>query len=195
MSDTGSGMPKGIQEKVIQPFFTTRAGDGGTGLGLSIVYGFINQSGGKLDIDSHEGKGTTVTVSLPSADENVVGSQFGFAGEALVVDDNERDRRVTAQALTDLGYRTKTYATAKDAIEAAKRDNFDIIVSDFDLGGAQDGLDVLTASKQHTDQALHILISGKSSLGDLGARDIEFVDKPVTAAHLLTILKRDREKV
>ena len=195
VSDTGSGMPKGIQEKVIQPFFTTRAGDGGTGLGLSIVYGFINQSGGKLDIDSHEGKGTTVTVSLPSADENVVGSQFGFAGEALVVDDNERDRRVTAQALTDLGYRTKTYATAKDAIEAAKRDNFDIIVSDFDLGGAQDGLDVLTASKQHTDQALHILISGKSSLGDLGARDIEFVDKPVTAAHLLTILKRDREKV
>ena len=190
VSDTGSGMPKGIQEKVIQPFFTTRAGDGGTGLGLSIVYGFINQSGGKLDIDSQEGRGTTVTVSLPSADEDVVGSQLDFAGKALVVDDNDRDRRVTAQAVADIGYRIQTYATAKDALDAAERDDFDLIVSDFDLGGAQDGLDVLRASKQHTGQAQLILTSGKSSLSDLKARDIEFVEKPVTAAGILTILKR-----
>ena len=190
VSDTGSGMPKGIQEKVIQPFFTTRAGDGGTGLGLSIVYGFINQSGGKLDIDSQEGRGTTVTVSLPSADEDVVGSQLDFAGKALVVDDNDRDRRVTAQAVADIGYRIQAYATAKDALDAAERDDFDLIVSDFDLGGAQDGLDVLRASKQHTGQAQLILTSGKSSLSDLKARDIEFVEKPVTAARILTILKR-----
>ena len=190
VSDTGSGMPKGIQEKVIQPFFTTRAGDGGTGLGLSIVYGFINQSGGKLDIDSQEGRGTTVTVSLPSADEDVVGSQLDFAGKALVVDDNDRDRRVTAQAVADIGYRIQSYATAKDALDAAERDDFDLIVSDFDLGGAQDGLDVLRASKQHTGQAQLILTSGKSSLSDLKARDIEFVEKPVTAARILTILKR-----
>lgn len=194
VSDTGSGMPKSIQKQVIQPFFTTRAGEGGTGLGLSIVYGFISQSGGKLDIDSQEGRGTSVTVSLPCADKDVAGLQLGCAGEALVVDDNDRDRWVTAQALMDLGYRTKTYATAKDAIEAAKTDYFDLIISDFDLGGAQDGLDVLTASKQHTDQALHILISGKSSFSDLEARDIEFVEKPVSAARLLAALKRSREK-
>jgi len=195
VSDTGSGMPKGIQEKVIQPFFTTRAGDGGTGLGLSIVYGFINQSGGKLDIDSQEDKGTTVTVSLPCVDEDVAGSHLGCAGEALVVDDNDTDRRVAAQAVADIGYRIQTYATAKDALEAAERDDFDLIVSDFDLGGAKDGLDVLRASKQHNGQAQLILTSGKSSVSDLKARDIEFVEKPVTAARLLTILKGDREKV
>ncbi len=192
VSDTGSGMPKSVQSKAIQPFFTTRAGDGGTGLGLSIVYGFINQSGGKLDIDSQVGKGTTVTVSLPRAEDPAGATIQSFAGRALVVDDNDNDRRVTAQALTDLGYRAKTYATAEDALQAAESDDFALIVSDFDLGGAQDGLDVLTATKKHAPLARHILISGKSSLRDLQASDVLFVEKPVSAACLSAVLNADK---
>ncbi len=191
VSDTGSGMPKSVQSKAIQPFFTTRAGDGGTGLGLSIVYGFINQSGGKLDIDSQVGKGTTVTVSLPYSDDPAGAPHRSYAGRALVVDDNDNDRRVTAQALTDLGYRAKTYATAEDALQAAQSDDFALIVSDFDLGGAEDGLDVLTATKKHAPLARHILISGKSSLRDLQASDVLFVEKPVSAAGLSAVLNAD----
>ena len=195
VSDTGAGMSKSIQEKAIQPFFTTRAGDGGTGLGLSIVYGFINQSGGKLDIDSQDGKGTTVTVSLPCADARASAPQPDFAGLALVVDDSETDRQVTTQALRDLGYQVSPYATANDALQAARRDHFDLIVSDFDLGGIQDGLDVLTTSKTQNPAAQHILISGKSSLNDHRGSDIMFVEKPVSAARLSTVLKKNRETI
>lgn len=195
VSDTGSGMSKHIQEKAIQPFFTTRAEEGGTGLGLSIVYGFINQSGGRLEIASQEGESTTVTVSLPCVDDVDDALQLSFTGKALVVDDNDTDRQITAQALTDLGYRTKTYSTAEDAIAAAERDDFDIIVSDFDLGGAQDGLHVLTATQEHAACAQHILISGKSSLADMHASNITFLEKPVSAARLSTVLVRDRKEV
>ena len=194
VSDTGSGMPMHIQEKAIQPFFTTRAGDGGTGLGLSIVYGFIKQSGGTLDIDSQEGKGTTVTVSLPCADDAVAPPKLRSAGRALVVDDNDNDRRITAQALNDLGYHAQTYATADEALKAAKQDHFDLIISDFDLGGAQNGLDLLTATQEHAAHAQHILISGKSSFNDLNACNVLFLEKPASAESLSSILKRDRVK-
>ncbi len=194
VSDTGSGMPKSIQEKAIQPFFTTRAGDGGTGLGLSIVYGFINQSGGKLDIDSQEGKGTAVTVSLPCADDAVGAPRSRLTGQALVVDDNDSDRRVTAQVLKDLGYRAKTYATAEEALLAAEKTSFDLIISDFDLGGAQDGLDVLTKIKKRTPKARRILISGKSSLSALQASDVIFVKKPVNVTSLSAVLTHARTK-
>ncbi|MEP5155646.1 ATP-binding protein [Planktotalea sp.] len=191
VSDTGSGMPKSVQSRAIQPFFTTRAGEGGTGLGLSIVYGFINQSGGKLEIDSQVGKGTSVLVSLPCADDPVDAAEFLLSGKAMVVDDNERDRKVTEKALKALGYEVKTFASAADALKAVEREAFDLFVSDFDLGGSQDGLDVLTKVKEHAREARRILISGKSSMSAFHANDVTFVQKPVSSKSLSAALRKE----
>ncbi|MBT5919889.1 MAG: hypothetical protein HOH26_15225, partial [Alphaproteobacteria bacterium] len=65
--DTGSGMSEEIQEKILEPFFTTKDVGKGTGLGLSMVYGFVEQSGGKLSIQSTPGVGTAIEISLPRA--------------------------------------------------------------------------------------------------------------------------------
>ena len=63
ISDNGSGIPIALQDKVLQPFFTTK--EQGTGLGLSIAARIVEQHGGWLDIISTEGKGTTFVISLP----------------------------------------------------------------------------------------------------------------------------------
>ncbi|MBF0517779.1 MAG: response regulator, partial [Nitrospirae bacterium] len=64
VSDNGIGMPREIREKALEPFFTTKQVGKGTGLGLSISYGIINNHSGSLEIESAEGEGTTVRVTL-----------------------------------------------------------------------------------------------------------------------------------
>ena len=63
ISDTGTGIPREVLSKVLDPFFTTK--EKGTGLGLSVVYGVVERHGGKLTIDSRPGAGTSVTIRLP----------------------------------------------------------------------------------------------------------------------------------
>jgi signal transduction histidine kinase len=72
VSDTGVGMSEDTRRRVLEPFFTTK-GPRSTGLGLSVAYGTIERHGGGLSIDTAEGKGTTVTVTLPLASVPVGG--------------------------------------------------------------------------------------------------------------------------
>ena len=64
ITDNGMGIPEQNLAHIFEPFFTTKKG-AGTGLGLSITYGIIQKLGGKIEVDSHEGKGTCFTVTLP----------------------------------------------------------------------------------------------------------------------------------
>ena len=66
--DTGPGIPVELQSRIFEPFFTTKSIGEGTGLGLSICYGIIESHQGHIEIESHQGKGTTFTITLPVAD-------------------------------------------------------------------------------------------------------------------------------
>ncbi|MCB4825609.1 ATP-binding protein [Roseicella aerolata] len=72
LRDTGPGIPRGVLGRVFEPFFTTKARGEGTGLGLSQAYGFAEQAGGALRIQSEPGKGTEVTFLLPAASDVAV---------------------------------------------------------------------------------------------------------------------------
>ena len=191
VSDTGDGMPADVQTKAIQPFFTTRAGTGGTGLGLSIVYGFINQSGGALEIESQMGKGTVVTVALPLVGDTVALDKTMPGRHALLVDDNAADRIATEKVLESLGFESKTCTSGDEAMRSLCKGQFDLVVSDFDLGGSRDGLDILTSAQDLLPHAQRVLISGKSSLEDIPIGKVVFVEKPVTATKLSDALQPD----
>ncbi|MEM6805066.1 MAG: ATP-binding protein, partial [Bacteroidota bacterium] len=65
IADTGSGIPEALKERIFEPFFTTKGIGEGTGLGLSISYGIVEAHGGKIEVQSEEGKGTNFNIILP----------------------------------------------------------------------------------------------------------------------------------
>lgn len=70
-TDDGPGIPADKLKRVFEPFFTTKGVGKGTGLGLSICHGIIHEHGGKIDVESAEGKGTTFTVEIPAIEKDV----------------------------------------------------------------------------------------------------------------------------
>lgn len=131
VTDTGVGMTPDVIEKAFDPFFTTKGVGKGTGLGLSQVYGFVRQSGGNVKIYSEPGVGTTVKIYLPryigAADEyvenppqeNVCG---GIHSEIImVVEDEERVRAISVEALRDLGYTVVEASRPTEAIRMLER--------------------------------------------------------------------------
>jgi signal transduction histidine kinase/CheY-like chemotaxis protein len=112
VTDTGSGMSPEVIAKAFEPFFTTKPTGKGTGLGLSQVFGFIKQTGGHVKIYSEPGEGTTVKLYLPRhfGDEQIqqaraLPAQTQQPTETiLVVEDDERVRSATVDAMRELGY-------------------------------------------------------------------------------------------
>ena len=67
VQDTGQGMTPEVQQKLFQPFFSTRPIGEGTGMGLAVVHGIVSAHGGRIEVESQPGKGSTFTIRLPLA--------------------------------------------------------------------------------------------------------------------------------
>ena len=144
ISDTGTGIAPDVLEKAFDPFFTTKDVGKGTGLGLSMVWGFVDQSGGHVEIDSEPGHGTCVKIFLPrsyadlSEDDGDSGLQLVEGGDEiiLVVDDDDAVRTVAAVLLRDYGYEVLEAHDASSALEILdKRDDIDLLFTDVMMPG------------------------------------------------------------
>ncbi len=146
VSDTGTGMPPGVQEKAFEPFFTTKEVGKGSGLGLSMVYGFVKQSGGHIKIYSEEGHGTTIKLYLPPGEAGAE-AQEATAPEAekgsetiLVVEDDNLVRNFVTAQLQSLGYRTIAAVDGKSALALIDRgERFDLLFTDVVIPGGMSG--------------------------------------------------------
>jgi two-component system cell cycle sensor histidine kinase/response regulator CckA len=139
VSDTGSGIPQDALYRIFDPFFTTKAVGVGTGLGLWICQGIVTALGGEIAVDSVQGKGTTVTVSIPStftpdhlrAPHDSEMAPSTRRGRILIVDDEPALGPSLAIALSD-EHDVVSARSGREALELlAKDDRFDLILCDL----------------------------------------------------------------
>jgi len=189
VTDEGTGMTPEVIDQAFEPFFTTKRPGGGSGLGLSMVYGFVEQSGGYVEIHSEEGVGTTLRLYLPRADvdaklpaeraEERVWS--GFGETVLVVEDDADVRATTASMLKDLGYRVLLSDCGSDALARLAADpNVDLLLTDVVLAGGLSGFQLAREARQRYPGIKIVCMSGYAKPAD-GSDDSEAVDFPLLA--------------
>jgi len=144
VADTGFGIPEEIRDQIFEPFFTTKEAPLGTGLGLATVHGIVTQSGGRVNVRSEVGCGTTFDILLPCVgvppvvDETASTSPAPKGTETiLLAEDDEAVRRFAARALRDLGYRVLVAENGYEAIELARSysGRIDAVVADVVMPG------------------------------------------------------------
>lgn len=203
VSDSGTGMPPEVLERVFEPFFTTKETSKGSGLGLSMVYGLVKQSGGHVTIYSEIGRGTTVRLYLPrihaetpaTLESPVANPSFEGHGETILVVEDDVDVCLFAvKALHSLGYETCQAGDAKTALEILDTTpHIALLFTDIVLPGDMDGVHLATEAA-HRRPGLPILFtSGYTermlvSGGEL-AEGMEILAKPYRKAELASKLR------
>ena len=195
--DTGIGMSREVQEHLFEPFFTTKPPGRGTGLGLATVYGIVQQSGGRISVDSEVGRGTAVHVTWPSVSATGSSSvrsarpaQAHGSETIVVVEDDPSVRLVTARALSRAGYRVLAARDGAEALESAlgASSSVDLVISDVVMPGMS-GPSVVDAMRKLFSKVKVLYVSGyaRDSKATRGGVDegVEFVQKPFTADTLL----------
>ncbi|MGD0251451.1 MAG: PAS domain S-box protein [Verrucomicrobiota bacterium] len=202
VTDTGTGIPKEIQDKIFDPFFTTKEPGKGTGLGLSTTLTIVKSHGGFIHCHSAPGKGATFKVYLP-ADNAVVSTENVVAGQpklprgdnelVLVVDDEEPIRNLAQRALERFGYRVLLAADGSEAVSlyAPRRNEIDVVITDMVMP-VMDGPATIAALKIINPEVKIVGSSGLASDGGMArARDAgvrHFIPKPYTTEAMLNTL-------
>ena len=190
VTDPGTGMPADVLSHVFEPFFTTKAVGQGSGLGLSMVYGFAQQSGGFVAIESEQGKGTTVTIYLPKvqADQTIAKAPKPDAdigngrGETiLVVEDAPAVRNATILLLNKLGYTALSAEDGAGALEVASSgERIDLLISDMVLPGGLNGIEICNRVRELRPGLKCLFMTGYSSVSDDDLPEgTEILSKPI----------------
>ncbi len=168
VSDTGSGIPAALRDKVFEPFFTTKEVGKGTGLGLSMVYGFVKQSGGHIKIYSEEGHGTTIKLYLPRASgeamplvESSSSPQENGNESILVVEDDRMVREYVVAQLKSLGYSTLPAADAAEALAMLNSGTVpDLLFTDVIMPGGINGRSLAEQARRRLPELKILFTSG-----------------------------------
>jgi PAS domain S-box-containing protein len=198
VADTGTGMSEEVRRRAFEPFFTTKEVHKGTGLGLSLVYGFAQQSGGTVTIDSEIGNGTTVRIYLPraphrpaSTEQAGVESQrnAGPPSRILIVDDNSAVRTITATMLRTLGHDAVEAAGGEDGLDLLERDQeFDLLIVDLAMPNMH-GDEFVARARELIPGVPTLFVTGYAEPSRAKARIDQILKKPFRMAQLAEKLR------
>ncbi len=215
VSDTGTGIPADIVDKIFEPFFSTKEVGKGTGLGLSTVYGIVKQTGGFIYVDSEPGKGTSFRIFLPRhhPEKEVASDPVAANGAAretpadakprtdltgqgtiLLVEDEEGLRSLNARGLRSRGYSVIEASNGVEALEALEEKDgaVDLVVSDVVMP-EMDGPTLLKTMRGKNPDLKIIFVSGyaedafEKSLPE--NQQFAFLPKPFTLSQLVAAVK------
>lgn len=199
--DTGVGMDEATRKRVFEPFFTTKGLGSGTGLGLSTSYGIVEQLGGRIEVESEVGKGTCVSVALPTArGEGVSKSERPppAAVEAptetvLLLEDEPAVRTAISRMLRSLGYNVLEAALPSEGIGIARdfQDPIHALVTDVVMP-EMNGVEAADAVRAFRQDIAVLFVSGYAA--DVlprgpGADELSLLAKPFTKAALAKALR------
>jgi CheY-like chemotaxis protein len=213
VADTGTGMPPDVLERAFEPFFTTKPIGEGTGLGLSQIYGFVQQSGGFVRLESQIGRGTTMHIFLPRHEPAATGPS-GHASDGatadpgdvrqvagatvLVVEDEEIVRSMTVEALSELGYDVIQAPDGPAALRIVQSSvRFDLLVTDVGLPGIN-GRQLAEAARESRPNLPILLITGYAgrALDDAGLpHGVDVMRKPFALEELAARVRARLEGV
>jgi two-component system, cell cycle sensor histidine kinase and response regulator CckA len=215
VSDTGTGIPSDILDKIFEPFFSTKEVGKGTGLGLSTVYGIVKQTGGFVYVDSVANQGTTFRIFLPRhypeaekvqevAVTNGAATDASAAkprapdltgqGVILLVEDEDGLRSLNARGLRSRGYTVMEAANGLEAMELIDQEQgaIDLVVSDVVMP-EMDGPTLLVEMRKRNPDLKIIFVSGyaedafEKSLPE--NQQFNFLPKPFTLSQLVAAVK------
>lgn len=200
-TDNGCGIAEEHLEHIFDPFFTTRAVGEGTGLGLAMVYGAVQNHGGVIHVDSHVGKGTTVSVYFPLSEVgtarrmSIVDTQVNGQGNGLLlVDDEEKLRKVLAEVLRHNGFTVREACDGEQALEMYRRYRHETDLILMDVVMPNKGGVAAAAEIRAMDENVPIIFQtgyGESTQME-AARAIshsESLQKPVKIPELLQLIQ------
>ncbi|HJE69620.1 MULTISPECIES: ATP-binding protein [Pseudomonas] len=192
--DTGSGIAPEFLSRIFDPFFTTKPVREGTGLGLSMIYGFAEQSGGWIKVDSTLGEGTTMCLYMPRRNEHAPSGDCpgetaaepetkGRGEVVLVVEDEPVLQMLTTEILGDLGYTTLEASGSAGGLEILNSDGrIDLLIMDVGLPGLMNGRQLAKAAREVRPEPKVFFVTGFADTAsqDEGQlrTDIEVLTKP-----------------
>ncbi len=195
--DAGSGMTEAQQKQLFDPFYTTKGPRGG-GLGLSTSWSIVHRLGGRIEVESALGIGSTFTVWLPAAKDVDVtpesaGETVGRRARILVVDDDPDVLDTVLQLLETLGHDVTGFTAAAPALELFTTCSFDLVISDMGMPGLT-GNDVAREAHRQRPDVPVILLTGwgnhLEAVEDVESSVAEVLAKPVTMVGLEAAVQR-----
>jgi PAS domain S-box-containing protein len=208
VADTGHGIPAELHGRIFEPFFTTKEIGQGTGLGLSVVHGIVTSHGGRVEVSSEVGQGSTFRVVLPALgfgptpvarrDEVLPEAAPGAGERVLVVEDEEGAREGLEEILEILGYRPVAVASGEEALALAPGDPFDVLLTDLVLPGVN-GADLAGLLSARWSRLAVILMSGytedEAMRRGIRAGEVRFLQKPFDMETLARELRSALEEM
>ncbi|MBI1273120.1 MAG: PAS domain S-box protein [Alphaproteobacteria bacterium] len=207
VSDTGTGIPKEIQQRIFEPFFSTKEVGHGTGLGLSTVYGIVRQTGGFINLESEVGRGTKFMVYLPAhirdgkaVEEAAVeeapekAADLTGSGNILLVEDEDAVRIFSSRALRNKGYNVIEARNGEEALAVIEKEGktLELMISDVVMP-QMDGPTLYSKIKDDWPKLKVIFISGYAEdkfRDQLKAGEVVyFLGKPFTLKQLASKVK------